>query len=1018
MEAKLKPLKFKLLGAASSIILTTLAANGIAVAQEAPDDSVITTSTGDDADQTLEQDRIVVTGTRLQRTNAQSSIPLQTFGAADLEEIGTTDLAEALVQLPGVSESISPTNSNNLIQTSGLSTINLRRLGDDRTLVLINGKRAVSNSGNADRVSLSTLPIGFVERTEVTTGGASAIYGSDAIAGVANFLLEDDFTGFEFDGRYSSPEASGGQELRLNGRVGQQFADDKGYFLFALSYRDEQIIRADESRPESIRAVEFDDPISSTGSDGWTGEIDLPGCGGVDTERHCFVPSFSISTPGGVFEGDAWFVNGQWFNDESLRPSNRPDGSDFFSDFDGYNFRPGRSLNGARELFNAALTSSYEFSPELEGSLTVMYSEIDSVTAGGFETLNDNDSFGILNDSTIGNIASDHPFIPPEVEETRSGSVSFDRRLVELGEQQRQNNRRTLRTIADLKGQLNENFDWELYATYGKFEQHQYNPNEYNHLNAQRALDIESDGNGGFQCADEAARADGCVPINIFGEGTITAAAADYIRYNGYATQERIQYTAGGFVSGDLFEIPAGDIKFAAGAEFRREEQDTIGDPDGDQIGGLDGDPTTDDINVTSLAVFPSVTSDYEVVEGFAEIDVPILRDQLNLQAAARVGDYNTIGTIFSYNVGAVWAPIEDLRFRTQYSRSQRAPSLTELFSPPRQDADNLDDPCEGLQPDGTGIDQPDGDGGENADLAIVSANCLSEAGIQANFLDPDFDPDIGFDAPGSVNGPNSGNPNVKEETADTFTIGAVYEPSFIPNLTLIADYYQIEIEDAITSISTQNTVDLCYSSADFPNNKFCDVITRNPATGDVTEVINFQENLNEEIVAGIDVSALYDFEIPSVPGDFNADLRYTHYLEQEVTFTGIGGTELTTSPLGEIGDGEDEWRLRLRYELNNFVTSYTVTYLGGGVDDLLNDPSADDDRFFEVDGQDFHRVFMSYTWGDDSQYRIYGGVNNIFDDLGPLVPTGLDNGSSLNIVTPLNDVVGREFFVGTRIRF
>jgi outer membrane receptor protein involved in Fe transport len=1019
MEAELNPLKSKLLSAASGAMLTALAANGVALAQDTQTDPVITTSADAETEQTLEQDKIVVTGTRIQRTNAQSSIPLQTFGAADLEEIGTTDLAEALVQIPGVSESVSPTNSNFFIQTSGLSTINLRRLGDDRTLVLINGKRAVSNSGNADRVSLSTLPIGFVERTEVTTGGASAIYGSDAIAGVANFLLEDDFNGFEVDGRYSSPEASGGTELRVNGRVGQNFADDKGYFLFAVSYRDEQMIRADESRPESILAVEFDDPISSTGSDGWTGEINLPGCGGVDTERHCFVPSFSSSTPGGTFEGDAWFVNGQWFNDQSLRPSNRPAGSDFFTDFDGFNFRPGRTLNGSRELFNAALTSSYEFSPELEGSVTVMYSEIDTVTANGFETLNGSDSFGLFNESTIGNIASDHPFIPPEVEETRSGSVSFNRRLVELGEQQRQNNRRTLRTIADLKGQFNENLDWELFATYGKFEQHQYNPNEYNHVNAQRALDIESDGNGGFQCADADARADGCVPINIFGENTITTEAANYIRYNGYATQERIQYTAGGYVSGDLFDVPAGAVKFAAGGEFRREEQDTVGDPDGDQIGGLDGDPTTDDINVTSLAVFPSVVSDYEVIEGFAELDVPIITDQLNLQAAARVGDYNTIGTIFSYNVGAVWSPFEDIRFRTQYSRSQRAPSLTELFSPPRQDADNLADPCEGLQPDGTGIDQPDGDGGENADLSIVSANCLSEAGIQAYFTDPElFDPEDGFDAPGSVNGPNSGNPNVKEETADTFTIGAVYQPSFLPNLTVIADYYQIEIEDAITSISTQNTVDLCYSSADFPNNRFCDVITRNPVTGEVTEVINFQENLNEEKVAGIDVSALYDFEIPSVPGDFNADFRYTHYLDQEVTFTGIGDTQLTTSPLGEIGDGEDEWRLRLRYALDGFVASYTVTYLGGGVDDLLNDPSPDDDRFFEVDGQDFHRVFLSYNWGENDQYRIYGGVNNLFDDLGSVIPTGLDNGSSLNIITPLNDVVGREFFVGTRIRF
>lgn len=1012
------PLKTKLLSATSASILTAFALSGLALAQEEP--VIQTDASQESSEEVLEQNKIVVTGTRLVRTNAQSSIPLQTFGAADLEEIGTTDLAEALIQIPGVSESVSPTNSNNLIQTSGLSTINLRRLGDDRTLILINGKRAVSNSGNADRVSLSTLPIGFVERTEVTTGGASAIYGSDAIAGVANFILEDDFEGFEFDGRYSAPEASGGEEIRLNGRVGQNFADDKGYFLLALSYRDEGIIRADSTRPDSILAVEFDDPISSTGSDGWTGEIDLPGCGGVDTEQHCFVPSFSSSTPGGTFEGDAWFVNGQWFNDQSLRPSNRPAGSDFFTDFDGYNFRPGRSLNGSRELFNAALTTSFEFTPDTEGSVTVMYSEIDSVTAGGFETLNGSDAFGALDAFTVGNIASDHPFIPPEVEETRSGSVSFNRRLVELGEQQRQNNRRTLRTIADLKGKLNESFNYEVYATYGKFEQHQHNPNEYHQLNAQRALDIESDGNGGFQCVDPVARADGCVPLNIFGEGTITRAAANYIRYNGYAAQNRTQYSAGGFISGDLYEVPAGNIQFAAGAEFRREEQETFGDPDGDPVGGADGDPTTLDFNVTSLAVFPSVKSDYDVVEGFVELDVPIIRDQLNLQGAARVGDYNTIGTIFSYNVGAVWAPHEDIRFRTQYSRSQRAPSLTELFSPPRQDSDSLVDPCEGLQPDGSGLSgRLAGSGGDNADLAVVSANCLTEAGIQAYFADPDlFDPADGFDAPGSVNGPNSGNPNVKEETADTFTIGAVYQPSFIPNLTLIADYYQIEIEDAITSVSTQDTVDLCYASDDFPNNKFCDVITRNPVLGEVTEVINFQENLNEELVSGVDLSARYDFELQSIPGEFDVDFRFTHYIDQEVTFEGIGGVALTSSPLGEIEDGENEWRLRLRYDVAGFVASYTATYLDGGVDNLESASSPDDDRFFEVDGQDFHRIFMSYTWGDDSQYRIYGGVNNLFDDLGPIVPTGTDSGSSLNLVTPLNDVVGREFFVGTRIRF
>ena len=284
---------------------------------------------------------IVVTGSRIERTIEESAVPIQVLGAQDLEESGTTDLAEAVLELPGVSESISPQSSTNLIQTSGLSTVSLRRLGDDRTLVLINGKRAVSNSGNSDRVSLSTLPAGFVKRTEVLTGGMSAVYGSDAIAGVANFILEDDFTGVRLDGRYSTPEASGGEEYRINALAGTEFADGRGYALFGVSYRNENEVFADATRPLTIAALEFDDPIPSTGSDGWTDEINFPGCFGVDTERHCILPSFSSSTPGGVFEGDAWFVDGQWFNDKSLRPSNRPAGSDFYTDFDGWEFPPG-----------------------------------------------------------------------------------------------------------------------------------------------------------------------------------------------------------------------------------------------------------------------------------------------------------------------------------------------------------------------------------------------------------------------------------------------------------------------------------------------------------------------------------------------------------------------------------------------------------------------------------------------------------------------------------------------------
>ena len=968
-------------------------------------------------------DVVVITGSRIQRAgNAESAVPLQVLTATDLEEVGTTDLAEALIELPGISASVSPRNSNNLIQTSGLSTISLRRLGDDRTLVLINGKRAVSNSGNSDRVSLDTLPVGFVERTEVTTGGASAIYGSDAIAGVANFLLEDDLEGLSADFRYTTPEASGGDEYRANLLWGDRFNDDRGYILFGLSYRDLEMIRADDTRPESILAISFDDPSTSS-NDAFADQLNAPGCSPQFTERHCFLPNNSSNTPGGVFEGDAWFRDGQWFNDQSLQPPDRSGTQDFFSDVDGFNFRPGRTLLASRELLNIGLNASYEFNANVKGSVTALHSDIESVTAGGFETLTSSRSFGLLGAFRVGNMASDHPFIPPEVEETRSGSVSFSRRLVELGEQSRINERRTTRLMADLTGTLGDRFDWEVFATYGHFEQDQTNPNEVNLYNAQQALRIESDGAGGFQCQDAAARADGCVPLNLFGEGTISQAAADYIRYNGFASQSRTQYTAGGYMTGDLFEIPAGPVKTAFGFEYRREEQSTTGDPDGDLVGGLDGDPTTEDRDRTSLATFPSLSADFDLVEGFAEVDVPILRDQLNFQAAARVADYSTVGTIFSYNAGLAWRPIDDFGLRAQYSRSQRAPNITEIFSPPRPDADSLSDPCEGLLPDGSGIDAPEGSGGANADLDIVRANCLADPAIQGYFADPDnLDPTTGlpepFDPPGSTQGPNSGNPNVQEETADTFTIGAIFQPRWIEDFTLIVDYYSIQIEDAITSISTQNTVDLCYSSADFPNNRFCDVITRNSTTGAVIEVINFQENLNKETVEGIDLSLTYAFDAPVLEGRFDVDFRYSHYLTDEVQFEGIGGVELTSSDLGEINTPENEARLRLGYRQDGLRISYTINYAEGGVDDLLNDPNPGDDRFFEVGDEYFHRIYAGYDFGRDEQYRIYGGVNNIFDNLGPLLPSGLDNGDSRNIVETLNDPVGREFYIGFRARY
>ena len=161
-----------------------------------------------------------------------------------------------------------------------------------------------------------------------------------------------------------------------------------------------------------------------------------------------------------------------------------------------------------------------------------------------------------------------------------------------------------------------------------------------------------------------------------------------------------------------------------------------------------------------------------------------------------------------------------------------------------------------------------------------------------------------------------------------------------------------------------------------------------------------------------------YEFEAPNIPGEWDLSLNYTHYLKDEIIFEGIGGVEILATSLGEIEVAEDEFRASLSYEVDDFRIRYTMIYEQGGVDDLVADPNPSDDRFFELEDETFHRIYARYDFGGDDQYRIYGGVNNIFDNLGPVYPTGTDGGSSLNITSDLNDITGREFYVGARVRF
>lgn len=976
-------------------------------------------------------EKITVTGSRIRRVNELSGIPVQALNTNDIEEIGTVDVGEILAEIPGVEQSISPENTTSSTQNSALSVVQLRRMGSNRTLTLIDGKRAISNSGNGERVSLQTIPAGFVKRVEVTTGGASAIYGTDAIAGVANIILRDDWEGVELNVRGGTAEASGENTKNIDFTYGSNFNDDRGNVLFALSYDHESAIFADHTRPDSLANIEFNRPNVSklkgeaTNPNAFGSELGYPGCDqqalnndGKTGRRFCVNPSGSSNLPGGIFEGDdAWNIGGVWYNDKSLLPQDgRTSKIAFETDVDGYNFRHGRTLSPKVETLALGLKTSYDIDHNTSVFADVNFSRVESMrrssalsassgTDIGSERLariyaQTDPNFAYIN-RDIGTMSSKHPFIPEAVEQTRSGSVSWRRRFVEVGNRDTENKRDTLRAIVGIEGATENDWQWSTHASYGKFSQRQQYINELNYLRIRQAFRIETDGNGGYQCTDEAARAAGCVPLNIFGEGSISKEAANFIRFNDTLKQDRQQYILAFEMNGELMQLDAGPVSIAFGAEYRKERQQTDGGDD-------------NQLEYTSITPIPDITASFDVKEVYAEADIPLVEDELSLQIAARYADYSTVGGILSYNLGGSWQAHENLRLRAQYSRSQRAPTLTEFFSPARGDSDSVRDPCDGLMPDGSGIKAPTGTSAANAERfkANISRNCLAEAGIKAFFANPDTAGEA-FEFDGRISGPNAGNDQLIEETADTYTFGAVFTP--FEELSIIVDYYSINVEDAIGSVSSQRVADSCYSADDTTNNRFCAVLQRDNTTGRIQQILNKQENLNEISVEGIDTDITYETESSWVPGNFKFSLVWAHYINTETNFEGLEGPQVISS-LGEIGRSKDEFRARLRWTHNNWTASYKVRFRGSGVDN--NEISASHQEYFKADALAIHNLYLRYRIKGDTRIDLYGGVSNLFDEFGAVLPTGLDYGNSRNIISRLSNVTGREFYAGVKIRW
>ena len=1001
------------------------------------------------------EDEIVVTGSRIQRSTLDTPTPVLTVTSDDLEASGEVELAEALAELPSVSSDLNGGTVTGNTQNSGLDVINLRNLGDNRTLVLIDGRRTVSNSGNGNRVSLNTIPTDFVERVEIITGGASSIYGSDAVAGVVNIITETDRTGFRLGARVGITEQGDGQELTFDGSWGSKFGGDRGYLLISGTYDRDRGVRA-RDRDFARRQYDF-------GYTGGVNQIDtvyiLPGSGANtnvptsgDQPASTFPPNvprdLSSLIPGGVFYGgsnarDRFFTIGglvpigrdvQTGGAVPIGVSDNGNAGYFLPNRDGYNQRDGRDLQIPRERYLLAAKASFEFSDAVELFGQFQYSRIDTLETREPEGAQFDDTFPVVDPATgrsseivFGRIpcrraagagsGACNPFVPAElradVATTGAAGVAWQRRFVEVGDQLTTNERDTIRTWGGLRGDLGGSWRYEASFGFGRYDQVQVRRNVINGRNLQFGLNAELGPDGQPRCVDAAARAAGCVPVNLFGVGSITPAAADYIRADLRQDLRVEQITGQAFVSGNLFTLPAGPVGVAFGAEYRQDKQDLRGDALS-QFGGTTGNPV------------PNFGGEISATESFAEISVPLLADRpffelLTVDASARVARYDIdrVGTVFSYRGGVQWAPVRDLRFRAQYARAQRAPDLTELFSPPRGDFDTVVDICDNVTPTTPGQ---------------IAINCRAEPGIQAAFVTAASGGEpVTFDAGTSIYSPNAGNLNLKEETADTITLGLVANPRFLPGLTLSADYYRIELEDAISSYTNEDLLRLCYDSLTArADNAFCDDISRNASTGLISELIQREVNLVGLKVAGIDVAAQYRFsliDLVGLPGRFSLSYAATHLLKYDSEFVGLNGVEISDQR-GELISRTFKYRARgsVGYDIGGARLRWSATYYGKirdsnqRLDDyralLANNPAAEFPNFLNIGDVWEHDFYAAYDIEQaGTEFRIFAGVNNIFDRVSPFLPTGTISGRLTNINTAY-DIAGRRFYAGVRLDF
>ena len=784
---------------------------------------------------------VIVTGSRIGRPNLVQSSPVSVIGEAEINLRQPQSIEQVLRQLPGTSPGIGAQVNNG---QGGISTFNLRGLGTERNLVLLNNRRVVpSTLGNL--VDLNIIPVALIERADVLTGGAVTAYGADAVTGLVNFVTKQNFQGIDVRANYGVTERGDGQQYRVSIATGANFDEGKGNVTLALDYVNAKpVLQGDRdlglfSRQSTCTAAQ-----------------NTTGCGavrfGINQGSNTAVPAslFAPLPTTGPFAAGAQF--------DPATGTIAPGLSD-------YNFSPLNLYQTPVDRWTIYGNAHYEFVPNVEFYTEAFYTRSRVVTnlapTGSFTNavqLPLNNPFLTAAQRTqlcgFANIANCAGAIAAGQEIT----AIVARRFVETGPRVTNFESNLFQINAGLRGKLVSNLRWEAFVQYG----------EANRRNTNTGTALADRLQAGLRSCPAGSPA-GCVPINLFGAaGSMTP---EMLNYLGVPTSTFINTRFAdvqGLISGDFgWHTPWTEkpVSIAVGGEYRRYSGGQFGDLPSQTPGQILG----------SGGAFTTINGSYYSREGFGEVNVPLVSNKtfiqdLTLETGFRYADYSTSGGNWTYKFGGSYSPVREVKFRGTWTRAVRAPNLGELFQPVVTGLNNLAvDPCQGAA-------------GTAAGVAAICTAQLAAAGLPASRLGS-----IPAPIAGQINQTTGGNPNLQPEVATTYSVGLVLQPGeafggIFRGFTATVDWYEINVTGAITSPTIGDIVNGCFSQAN-PADVRCTAIRRNPLTGGLSGdpattqgVIRQSSNLGFLQTRGVDFTATYQRRFGAVNMSWAFNGNYT----------------------------------------------------------------------------------------------------------------------------------------------